>query len=171
MKKIIALDIDRTLVHSVPKYCVKEEWKDRFEWFDIISHISFLRPHVRTFIDFLFNKGYNVGIFTAGSKEYAEEVVAELFKNKDLLFIFSNIEYNKGFEKYGKMKPIEYIMENYEGECILIDDSNSVYKDNMERCYKINPFFVCFDDLPKYNAGCEKDIAFIDCMRWLEENF
>lgn len=171
MKKTVVLDIDRTLVHSVPKYIAKDEWKDTFEWFDIITHISFIRPHVRDFIEFLFNDGYNVGIFTAGSREYAEEVVEELFKERKPLFIFSNNEYDEAFDLYGKMKPIEYIMEKYPGECILIDDSNSVYKDNMERCYRIKPFFVCFDDIPNYNAGCEKDTQFIDCMNWMKEYF
>lgn len=171
MKKIIALDIDRTLVHSVPKYHFEDNWKNRFEWFDIISHISFIRPHTREFIDFLFNKGYEVGIFTAGGKEYAEEVVAELFKDKKPLFIFSVNEYEESFNKYNRLKPVEYIIDKYKMECVLIDDSNSVWKDNKERCYKINPFFVCFDDIPSYNAGCEKDIGFIECMIWLEENF
>jgi FMN phosphatase YigB (HAD superfamily) len=171
MKKTVVLDIDRTLVHSVEKYRLNVEWMNKFEWIDIISHISFLRPNVREFINLLFDKGYNVGIFTAGSREYAKQIVDELFKERKPLFIFSNEEYDEAFKLYGRLKPVEYIEEGYPGECILIDDSNTIKNDNPEKCYRIKPFFVCFDNIPNFNVDCVKDLELIECMRWLEENF
>ena len=171
MKKTVVLDIDRTLVHSVEKYRLNHEWKDKFEWFDVVSHITFLRPHVREFINFLFDKGYNVAIFTAGGMEYAEEVVKELFKVKKPSFIFVDKDYDKAFKLYGKLKAVEYVEDKVKGECILIDDSNTINRNNPEKCYRIQPFFVCFDDIPNFNVESEKDTGLLECMKWLEENY
>ncbi len=179
MKGVI-LDIDRTLVHSVEKHLVKEEWKDMFEWFDIDSHITFLRPKVWELIDFLFNEGYEVGIFTAGSKEYAEQIVERLFAGRDLKFVFSNDDYIEALDKYNAHKPIKYVSEKYpltqkgfggDGEWLIIDDSSFVKYDNKERCYQVKPFVVCYDFTYDFKEDAYMDkelVKFIDYLRLLK---
>ena len=199
MKGII-LDIDRTLVHSIEKYILKiegkeEEWKDMFEWFDIDTHITFLRPNVWEFIDFLFTEGFEVGIFTAGSNDYAKQIVDILFVGRDLKFVLSNDHYEEAFYKYRKDKPIEYVVEKYplttkglgtaifdssvlqsktskgDGEWVIIDDANNVKISNGDLCYNIKPFVVCFDDTFELKEGTENDDELVKCMEWIRGRF
>ncbi len=187
MKGII-LDIDRTLVHSVEKHVVRmkpgreQEWKDMFEWFDIDSHITFLRPKVWELIDFLFNEGYEVGIFTAGSKEYAEQIVEGLFAGRNLKFVYSVDDYNKCIDKYWRAKYIKYVAENYpltpegfgakgDGEWVIVDDASNVKISNGDLCYNIKPFVVCFDDTFELKEGTENDDELVKCMEWIRGRF
>lgn len=173
-KKIntIILDIDRTLIHAVSKYIVKEEWKDKFEWFISDNFIVFLRPHVREFIDFLYNNNYKVGIFTAGSYDHANSVVNNLFNNRKLEFVFSNEQYDEGFDMFGKLKPIEYIVYKHPeidiDECIIIDDSSLIKNSNGHRCYKINPFCICCDDRPIFISSSEEDTGLFKFIEWIK---
>ena len=176
MKGVI-LDIDRTLVHSVEKHILRmkpgreQEWKDLFEWFDIDSHITFLRPKVWEFIDWLFTEGYDVGIFTAGSEEYAEQIVEGLFAGRNLKFVYSVDHYNKCIDKYRRTKYIKYVAENYPGEWVIIDDTSIVKSSNGELCYKIKPFIVCFDDTFELKEGTENDEELVKCMEWIRGIF
>jgi phosphoglycolate phosphatase-like HAD superfamily hydrolase len=179
MKGVI-LDIDRTLVHSVEKYILKmegkeEEWKDKFKWFDIDTHITFLRPNVWEFIDFLFTEGFEVGIFTAGSDDYAKQIVDNLFVGRDLKFVLSNNHYEEAFYKYRKDKPIEYVVEKYGGEerlshWLIIDDSSNVKRYNGDKCYKIKPFCICYDDTFDFREESLTDDELVKCMEYLKKN-
>jgi len=170
--KTVILDIDRTLIHSVLNYIVKEEWKTHFEWFKVNEFTVFLRPHVKEFINFLFENNFKVGVFTASSKEYSKDIVDYLFKDRNLLFFFSSEEYDEGFNKYGKLKSIEYVVEKYHeidiDNCILIDDSSTIKNSINDHCYKINKFVVCFDDIPKFNKLSTIDNGLIKCMEYLK---
>ena len=171
--KVIVLDIDRTLVDAVLTRRIKEEWKEKFEWFVYYEYIVFLRPKVREFINFLFENNYTVGIFTAGSNNYATTIVNKLFKDYKLHFVFSEEECNKSFDMYGKTKPMEYIIYKYPEfkveDCLLIDDSITIKKDLGERCYNIKKFVVCFDDVDVFNELSERDNGLVKCMEWLQK--
>jgi hypothetical protein len=200
MKGVI-LDIDRTLVHSVENHVVRMEpgredkWKSMFDWFDIDTHITFLRPKVMEFIDWLFTEGYEVGIFTAGSAEYAEQIVEGLFSGRDLKFVFSEYDYNRCLDKYWRTKYIKFVAESYpltpsgfgtaifdssvlqsktakgDGEWVIVDDASSVKRDNGDLCYKIKPFVVCFDDTFELKEDTEKDDELVKCMEWIRGRF
>ena len=175
--KTIILDIDRTLVHSLNYRLVKDEWKEKFEWFDDgINLITFLRPNVREFINFLIdNKSrYKVGIFTAASKEYADFIVDILFPQVKPSFIYSGIDYDIAKYNYGKLKAIEYVVDNNVGikyeDCVMIDDSNAVKRSLGEVCYQIPLFVVCYDS-PQgifYPASVE-DKELLKVIEWLKE--
>jgi hypothetical protein len=171
--KVIALDIDRTLVDSVLTRRVKEEWKNNFEWFIYDEYTVFLRPKVREFIDFLFENNYTVGIFTAGSNNYATKIVNHLFKDRKLYFVFSNEEYEEGFDMYGKLKPMEYLVYRYPEfkveDCLLIDDSSRIKRSLGDRCYNIKKFVVCFDNADVFNQLSESDNGLVECMDWLKK--
>jgi phosphoglycolate phosphatase-like HAD superfamily hydrolase len=171
--KVIALDIDRTLVDSVLTRRIKEEWKEKFEWFIYDEYTVFLRPKVREFIDFLFENNYTVGIFTAGSNNYATKIVDHLFKDYKLYFVFSNEEYDEGFDMYGKSKPMEYLVYKHPEfkveECLLIDDSSRIKRSLGDRCYNIKKFVVCFDNADVFNPLSESDNGLVECMEWLKK--
>jgi hypothetical protein len=171
--KVIALDIDRTLVDPVLTRRIKEEWKEKFEWFIYDEYTVFLRPKVREFIKFLYEKNYIVGIFTAGSNNYATKIVNRLFKDYKLHFVFSKEECDEGFDMYGKSKPIEYLVYKHPGfkveDCLLIDDSSRIKRGLGERCYNIKKFVVCYDNVDVFNALSESDNGLIECMEWLQK--
>jgi len=173
----VILDIDRTLVHSVENHVVRmepgreEKWKSMFDWFDIDTHITFLRPKVMEFIDWLFTERYEVGIFTAGSAEYAGQIVEGLFAGRDLRFVFSEYDYNRCLDKYWRTKYIKFVAESYPGEWIIVDDTSSVKRDNGDLCYKIKPFIVCFDDTFELKEDTEKDDELLKCMEWIRGRF
>jgi len=171
--KVIALDIDRTLVDSVLTRRVKEEWKDKFQWFIYDEYTVFLRPKVREFISFLFENKYTVGIFTAGSNNYATKIVNHLFKDYKLHFVFSNEEYDEGFDMYGKLKSMEYLVYRYPEfkieDCLLIDDSSRIKRSLGDRCYNIKKFVVCFDNADVFNPLSESDNGLVECIEWLQK--
>ena len=175
MKGII-LDIDRTLVHSVENNVVRmepgreEKWKSMFDWFDIDTHITFLRPKVMEFIDLLFTEGYEVGIFTAGSAEYAGQIVEGLFAGRDLRFVFSEYDYNRCLDKYWRTKYIKFVAESYPGEWVIVDDASSVKRDNGDLCYKIKPFCICYDDTFDFREESLTDDELVKCMEYLKKN-
>jgi TFIIF-interacting CTD phosphatase-like protein len=168
--KTVILDIDRTLVHSVNTFKVQQSWKEKFEWFGACGYITFLRPHVREFIEEI-TSTYNVGIFTASDNFYAENVVKELFK-KPPMFIFSSREYDDSFDMYGREKPLEYVTYKFPNidDCIIIDDSSLIKKSNGDRCYKIKPFCVCYDNVPAFNPLSEGDVELLECLEWLKRD-
>ena len=187
MKGVI-LDIDRTLVHSVENHVVRmepgreEKWKSMFDWFDIDTHITFLRPKVLEFIDWLFTEGYEVGIFTAGSAEYAGQIVEGLFAGRNLKFVFSEYDCNRCLDKYWRTKSIKYVAESYpltpsgfgakgDREWVIVDDASNVKRDNGDLCYKIKPFIVCFDDTFELKEGTENDEELVKCMEWIRGRF
>ena len=171
--KVIALDIDRTLVDSVLTRRIKEEWKEKFEWFIYDEYTVFLRPKVREFIKFLYDNNYTVGIFTAGSNNYATKIVNQLFKDYKLYFVFSNEEYDEGFDMYGKSKPMEYLVYKHPEfkveECLLIDDSSRIKRALGERCYNIKKFVVCYDNADVFNPLSESDNCLVECIEWLQK--
>lgn len=172
--KTIVLDIDRTLVHAILSSKIKDEWKEKFEWFIYDEYTVFLRPKVRIFISFLYDNEYIVGIFTAGSYNYSQQIVNHLFKDYKLKFVFSNKEYEESFDMYGKLKPMEYIVYKYPDirieDCLLIDDSTSIKKYLRERCYNIKKFVVCYDNINQFNPLSESDSVLVECMEWLKNN-
>ena len=182
--KTIILDIDRTLVDSVltcriPLESIdssgkkKEEWKDKFEWFIYDEYTVFLRPNIREFISFLFENKYNVGIFTAGSYNYSQQIVKHLFTDYKLHFVFSNREYDESYDMYGKLKAMEYVVYRYPElnleECLLIDDSSRIKKNLEERCYNIKKFVVCYDNADVFIETSIEDKGLIECMEWLKD--
>jgi predicted phosphatase len=171
--KVIALDIDRTLVDSVLTRRIKEEWKEKFEWFIYDEYTVFLRPKVREFIKFLYDNNYIVGIFTAGSNNYATIIVNQLFKDRKLHFVFSNREYEDSFDMYGKLKAMEYVVYRYPEfkleDCLLIDDSNRIKKYLGERCYNIKKFVVCYDNADVIVPLSESDNGLVECMECLKK--
>jgi len=135
-------------------------------------YIVFQRPHLQTFLDFLF-KNFNVSVWTAASKDYALSIIDNIIlsngeKNRKLDFIF--FEYHCDLSDYlGEgSKDLSILwkifkLKNYNmGNSIIIDDLKEI-KD-IQYCNSINikPF--------NYNKeGSERDDELLKIKKKLKK--
>lgn len=89
----LVLDLDGTLVHSVPIGCIfglapGEEHPETPTFKLRLSdgyYLVFGRPYIRHFLRFCFEKFKTVSVWTAGTRSYAEQVVEQLFEKQPRL--------------------------------------------------------------------------------------
>ncbi len=174
----IALDIDRTLVYSTFTSNIKNEWLTLFDNFIYENYTVFIRPHLKTFLEYLFQpeNNFKIGIYTAGGEEYAKLVVEKLFipngYTPSFIFISSNSFENVSFDD--KQKSVEYLSYKLRiptKNILLIDDSSAIKKVNPEGCYLISKFYVSFDYTHVFNENVLKDEGLLECIEWLSINY
>lgn len=88
MKKkslFVLLDLDETLLYRT--YRTDEPVLPREPDFQISNFNVYLRPMVRDFLRLVEKHGWMTGVFTAATKEDAEEIVAELFPRRPSLLL------------------------------------------------------------------------------------
>lgn len=75
MSTVVILDLDLTLVHTLP-----DAVRDDVETFRTRAGVVHVRPGARAFLDHVFSKSsfLSVGVWTAGTAAYAREVVEGL---------------------------------------------------------------------------------------------
>lgn len=79
----VILDIDETLIHTIEIKSASGQ--------ESIFLIN-MRPHLKQFLEFLF-KHYNVAIWTAGSEDYAKQVLSEIMTKEQiekLIFVYNS---------------------------------------------------------------------------------
>jgi hypothetical protein len=183
---LLLLDIDRTLVHSVPNYNVNSEWYNHFDSLKYENFTIFIRPHLTTFLDTLFkkqkqnnNKYFQIGIFTAGSWHYMNYITEKIFKDYPLNrnYLFHEYHSDQSLLFDNKLKSLDYIKSflvlnkqlNPEDDIYLIDDSVSVKNKIGENCYLIPKFYVCTDDIqPVFNKKALEDTSLLECLKWID---
>ena len=186
MSKLLLLDIDRTLVHSLPTYLVKDEFKTHFNSIIYDEYTVFIRPHLETFVEYLKdislkNKDFKIGLFTAGSKNYAnfinKKLLSSLNLNIESKYIFSTKEYDESFDFNGTGKSLHYIsyLTNIPVQNIyLIDDSTGIkngflkHKDIYNNCYNISKFVVCYDDTHLFISDSVTNNGLLECIEWIK---
>ena len=187
MNKLLLLDIDRTLVHSLPTYLVKDEFKIHFKSFIYDEYTVFIRPYLDTFVQYLNNislknTNFKIGLFTAGSKKYANFINKYLLTPLNLKieskYIFSTKEYDEGFDFDGTRKSLHYIsyLTSIPVQNIyLIDDSTGIknsflkHKDIYNNCYNISKFIVCYDDTHCFISDSVTNNGLLECIEWIKE--
>lgn len=165
----ILLDLDQTLIASekLSEFNMETE-KDRMKLFDyhIMDnyYIIFGRPHLQSFLDYIFKK-YNVSVWTAASKDYALFIIDKfiLLPNKPqrkLDYVFFRY-HGKLSEKLTngpktlKMLETVFRLPNYTMDnTFIIDDYNAVYNSQPKNCV----FIPEFDYI---TANSEKDNALV----------
>ena len=169
---LILLDIDNTLIHTLHKDTISDKWLRYFDH-HILSkecgimnenlqtgegNVVFLRPGLKEFLNYLFHRpDTQVGIFTAGSASYAEELIHSVFlplidQEEGSSYCFFPILTLSHFDdcKYqtGGFKDLTYVCDKFpelrlkKEEILIIDDLILVKMTNEEQCYKIYPFQV-----------------------------
>lgn len=152
--KLVVLDLDATLIsaQNLERYDREKEFSkaQKFEeqfTMDGYYHI-FGRPHLQTFLDFLF-ENFKVAVWTAASQLYALNVIENFIlpKNKSgrelefILFDYHNehsIKYGKGTKDLSLFSSF-YKMPAYD-DMVILDDFDDVIKVNKNNAIKV-PFF------------------------------
>ena len=158
-KKLILLDLDNTLICAEDLASVRDESKmvkarEKFrcvrmeDYYDI-----FERPHLQDFLDFLFEK-YDVGVWTASSKDYAIFVVKNFITQpenklrldrKIKLFLCShhcNVskKHFKGVTKDLKLISDKWNLKDLK-DVVLVDDLENLAEHQPNNVVHIKPFF------------------------------
>ena len=156
MKKNLVLDIDNTLISTVPKTLVNaiEESGQIIPLhhitYDLIQEmVIYPRPHLQEFLDFVF-ENYNISIFTAAESNYAYYIIRTLIlqdkSNRKLDFIMTYPHYQNCMYLYEKHKYMDYISSKNSSYTIqntkILDDSLLVAMSNPDNIIKADPFEV-----------------------------
>lgn len=86
-KLLIVLDLDETLIHSSDHKLVDLQYIGLFTQYSFVYFV-YKRPYVDDLLDFCFEH-FDVGVWTAGSKEYANLIIPLLFGKRKPVFVFS----------------------------------------------------------------------------------
>ena len=178
-KKILLLDLDETLIHAdfdeeyaedksvqydtIIKFVTKNEnifenfedeiEEEKTEEEEEIEHSVgiFVRNGVKEFLEEV-NKYFDVGIFTASEKEYADTVIAFLDPEKKLikyrLYRNSCINFNDSFN----IKDLRILKGVDLKNVILVDNSMYSFAAQLENGILINSFYCDRNDTELYNV-------------------
>ena len=132
--KHVILDIDHTMLHAVLAP-------------DAVGYTFFLRPKLYAFLDMLFTY-YYVGIFTAGTKEYAETVVTSFLQPymSRLSFVMHRGHYEECKMETGGLKDLRYVQRRIPSfspeSTVIIDDCPGVKMTNGSHCIHVKQFYA-----------------------------
>ncbi len=164
-KQLIILDLDSTIICSLkpnekqPKglkgYNMDDQW------------IVYERPHLRKFLEYLF-KHYNVGVWTAASKDYGQFIITniiEKYGGKLKFYLFDHHEEMTRSNCIKDLKLVKMLFPEF-GEPTIIDDNPQVYACQMNNSFPIKPFMA---DSP--NATQDTSLLeLIDKLKMREED-
>jgi len=166
-KKLILLDLDNTLICAEDLASVKDESKmvtarEKFrtvrmeDYYDI-----FERPHLQEFLDYLFEH-FNVGIWTASSKDYAIFVVKnfitqpenKVYLNRKIQLFLCSHHCNVSKKHFkGVSKDLKLISDRWNlkdlKDVMLIDDLENLAEHQPNNVIVVKPFF--YDKEDSYN--------------------
>jgi hypothetical protein len=175
-KKNIILDLDNTVISSIPLEEVKwtsdlDKKMKRFNFCNMEDYyIIFERPFLQDFLDELF-ANYNVSVWSAGSKDYVLHIVEMIILKKPerkLDFIFFSYHCGLSRKLYNGIKDLRLVydtfgMEGYtKDNTFIIDDLKKVKKINQDNC-------IAIKDFEFYNDGSEKDNSLIEISHELQK--
>ena len=175
-KKLLILDIDETLVHSDLDFSLK----DKIKKYDTILHFDseeekniplplLIRPGTKNFLDYAVEE-FNLIVFTASDKQYADAIIDYLEKDKkyfkmrlyrdQCLFIEPGL-YIKDLRIFSDFKKMEDI--------IILDNSLFSFANQLNNGILITSFFSDMSDSFLENVKCyleyikkEKDIRIVN---------
>lgn len=155
-KKLLILDLDETLIHSVfdeeEKETSNKKQKKATEGLEIKT-VSFydqdidedvkvkviLRPNVKDFLVAV-SKNFEVGIFTASVKEYADAVISSIDPNNELI---SFRLYRDSCIKVGRayIKDLRIFSNLDMGKVIIIDNSIYSFANQLSNGILVSSFY------------------------------
>ena len=175
-KKLLILDIDETLVHSDLDFSLK----DKIQKYDTILHFDseeekniplplLIRPGTKNFLDYAVEE-FNLIVFTASDKQYADAIIDYLEKDKKYfkmrlyrdhcLFIEPGL-YIKDLRIFSDFQKMEDI--------IILDNSLFSFANQLNNGILITSFFSDMSDSFLENVKCyleyiknEKDIRIMN---------
>lgn len=171
----IILDLDSTLIHSVAinqLNNIQYYWKDKGTTLSLGDYVTFKRPYLEEFLEFLF-KNFNVGVFTAASGDYAREIVWKFIQHvpgRKIDFLLYNLDLENSKKIYGQesMKKLNYIWDYlniydyHPCNTIIIDDNLYVKQSNYYNTLSVHPFMV-------FENNSENDDVLLEAMEILDK--
>lgn len=137
---LVILDLDETLVH-VPDWPL-----GRRADFHVLGHPGYRRPHLEAFLSELRDR-YEVAVWTAARRDYAEEVVAAICPwRSELAFVWSGEDCVEHLDGEGggwsAVKDVRRVRERgYDlGRVVMVDDSPEKHLHGRENLIPIAPF-------------------------------
>lgn len=132
MGQNIIIDLDETLIHTF----TNREKFDAFEpkygeiKYDCGNIYGVLRPNVQSFLAWCSGNYENVGVWSAGKKQYVEWIVNLLFRGRKPTFVWCWDDCDSYTNEYGMNiyhKPLEFVYDLNPGfnptNTIFIDDA------------------------------------------------
>lgn len=151
----IVLDLDNTLIHSVKAKSASPRslTRDDLQWFVNGSYVTFIRPWVKMFINYIYENFAKVSVWTAAEAEYATKIVNSIFDPDQKLHLFLTREFcEASSEATGTSKNLEWLQKNFTSAnisndlMIIVDDLNEVYETQPANCINIIGWYVTEPD-------------------------
>ena len=177
--KNIILDLDETLINSIiPGELLYSNKGNIFKKKEkLFTHhmmdVDFIvveRPHLQTFLDFIF-KNYNVSVWTAASKSYAlfiiENILLKSNKKRKLDYILYDSHCNYSKHNTNCIKQLEQLfhLPNYNRRnTLIIDDNDEVSEGNQSIDNKI----IHIKKFSFFNNDSENDTELLQIKNFLE---
>lgn len=164
--KIVVLDLDETLISSVP--CFRYAVKCNPIFSDGYLHDIHIRPYVSEFIDWCFDNNLEIVVFSAAYSEYVSKITSILFdgKRKQPLLVMDGeyLEIHQVTGDYTKsLRNVESLLKEKNPnlrdenmEFVVIDDSKKNYI-NFEMRMDDRVFLIPEWDGEDDNDRCIKD--------------
>jgi len=158
MKKLIILDLDHTILHSINSNVYNKFNYDYIYNGTLTSEFIIIhRPFLQDFFRYLFRYFY-VGVWSAGTKSYVQIIVDDIFKNyKDQLKFVLHYDHCMFMNELDKnWKDLDLIWNYYKNfnksNTILLDDTDQVikYVNNWIRIPKFDIFKTKDDKILLY---------------------
>nr|XP_043626909.1 carboxy-terminal domain RNA polymerase II polypeptide A small phosphatase 1 [Erigeron canadensis] len=148
-QKTVFLDLDETLIHSVPITSLIRPRNFDFVVKPLLDgeRVDFYvlkRPFVDDFLEFLSQNGYEIVVFTAGIQEYASLVLDKLDKKGLIsyrLYRDSCKEYDGKFVK--DLSGLGRDLKN----AVIVDDNPNSFSLQPENAIQIRPFVDNLEDI------------------------
>ena len=145
-KKLLVLDIDGTLIYSVPGYKQLEDYD-----FDILDN-EFkikMRPNLLKFLEKCYEL-FDIAIWTAATKNYAEAIVENIFiKKPEFVFHKDHCTFiSQGSYSDDKItiKDLKKIKSHNIKDIIILDDNEETFGLNKENGIYIKEFLGELND-------------------------
>lgn len=178
-KKNIILDLDNTLIsaEAIEDFPFDDEgMKEKAIQFILHDmdgyYIVFERPHVQSFLDWLF-ENYNVSVWTAASKDYALFIIQRILLNKKRKLNHILFSYHCSLSKQlfnGDTKNLKFLfdvikMPGYNANnSIIIDDLDTIYESQPNNCIHIKEFNI-------FDKDSELDDQLIHVQQQIKDKF
>jgi len=163
MKPNVLLDLDNTLVYSVPLSTVYKYPSLRKHYFEDIVILE--RPFLTDFLKTL-GQYFNVSVWTAARSDYANFIVKNILVPHVVIFyLFDRHQVQDSLHYFGTMKNLDLLTKIYKIP-MFIDHKNILVDDLVEICQQKNP---CLNVVP-FN-GKKDDMELLFKLNDLIERF
>lgn len=152
-KPNIFLDLDNTLIFSIPYKAQYPDWIKNFKTHEMDNDFLVLeRPGLQNFLDWLFQQ-FNVSIWSAGSPSYVTFIVDNIIKKnhheRRIIVVLNSNDCDNSQYIYGDdcIKKLDMLWNHYgfkhinENNTIILDDLGLVINAQRDNALRIKKFY------------------------------